>query len=521
VPDHEDPHPGDGNDSDMDGWADDYETVYGGTDPAIADTDGDLVVDPQDIAPLDPTIPPLPEGVELSVLGQDRVEVYVDTDADRDTGLRIAGLPMGMDRMVTIKGKDGYILSSRSYTYEGDGMSGEWSLIGNVTTCNDASSMEGVLRPQDLGIDGGEDGWSGMKFWMRASSWNNKTRDGIPSPFSADGLPLTDHRSINVLDPEEELDLEGRYVYLRSRGGGTMEVELVWSDATAGNGSVPATLPTVQFFDGATDTFLSLDRELISIQEDPGNGSARYLFPWAYRFGRLLVVPDDAGGPGSSQNASVFDMLISFGNTLSITMNITSDGSDDQEVITGGGTRNPAGTGIVISEIKPKTSDYIELFNPRSYAINIAGWQINVGGTIYTIASGTIPAGGYLVINRKSFSPWAPVNWLPDTGASISLLNPSGGNVDQVTYPGVSNAADSFSRYVSPTGTPVDTDNDANDFYVGQKTPGYTNLRKNPGATIPEFGQVVIPLVGTMLIVLLLRRKGSVKRGSRRNSRPA
>jgi hypothetical protein len=85
VPDSEDPNPDDATDTDNDGWSDDYENIISLTEPDDPDTDGDLVADPQDVAPHDPSIPPLPEGTELPALGQDTVEVYVDADGDPAT----------------------------------------------------------------------------------------------------------------------------------------------------------------------------------------------------------------------------------------------------------------------------------------------------------------------------------------------------------------------------------------------------------------------------------------------------
>jgi hypothetical protein len=96
VPDHEDPNPQDASDSDGDGWPDDYEVVVSSTDPGNPDTDGDLVVDGQDIAPLDPSIPPVPAGAELPALGADTMQVFIDADGDEGTGLHFRWMRMGM-----------------------------------------------------------------------------------------------------------------------------------------------------------------------------------------------------------------------------------------------------------------------------------------------------------------------------------------------------------------------------------------------------------------------------------------
>jgi uncharacterized repeat protein (TIGR01451 family) len=146
--------------------------------------------------------------------------------------------------------------------------------------------------------------------------------------------------------------------------------------------------------------------------------------------------------------------------------------------------------GIVINEIVNRPNpEWIELCNPSAQPINIGGWvlQYQQGNwrMVYTFPAGTtIGAWGsgteYLLVNLTA-------NSLPDRNQLIRLW--SGSNaIDSTTYPNVGNGQ-SWSRFKDEdTGKPVDTGNDANDFYMSNNawlvpegpTPGAPNDRKRP-----------------------------------------
>src|SRR5258706_7508339 len=88
--------------------------------------------------------------------------------------------------------------------------------------------------------------------------------------------------------------------------------------------------------------------------------------------------------------------------------------------------------------------EYIELFNKGNAAANLTGWHLD-RGIDYTFSSGTLAAGGYLVVaaNLGKFAakysavsnvvgPWT--GQLSNSGEEIRLVNSTGGTVDSVTY---------------------------------------------------------------------------------------
>ncbi|MDY6965683.1 MAG: lamin tail domain-containing protein [Halobacteriota archaeon] len=131
----------------------------------------------------------------------------------------------------------------------------------------------------------------------------------------------------------------------------------------------------------------------------------------------------------------------------------------------------PPAPGVVINEFVSKNAtEWVELYNNGSYAVDLAGWTLEDEGSHSKSLSGTIASGGYMVFNYSS-------GWLNNNG-DIIYLNSSTENVDRVGYgssgdapaPDVENSA---GRY--PDG--VDTGNDADDFREFEEpTPGEENI---------------------------------------------
>jgi hypothetical protein len=350
---------------------------------------------------------------------------------------------------------------------------------------------------------------------MRANDWNNRTRDEAAVPLSGNGTPATPRLGITVLNPDTELDAEGGYIYIQTRGGGIMELQLGWVGTGLTNETPPARLFSAEFHDPATGTFIPAAFAFNTSVAPNGGGQVNYTIPWGYDMGRLRV------GLGWNETLAEVPvpmpvrMVISFGPTVDIPLTFSTGGVDDLFQPRYLGTRNPQGTDLIINEIMAKGGEFIELYNPTGSAINLAGWQIQIGSNVYTISSGSISAGGYFVLDKNSFTTNVGNDWIPDSGATMSLINPSSTTVDQVTYPATNNAAKSWSRYVNAAGIPVDTDNDSNDFFTGQKTPNASNAVKNPGAVIPEFQDLLVPSLIALLGLLIVRKR----RGGGRTAR--
>ena len=160
----------------------------------------------------------------------------------------------------------------------------------------------------------------------------------------------------------------------------------------------------------------------------------------------------------------------------------------------------PKGDNVVINEVyggggnsgAPLSHDFIELFNPTDEDIALDGWNVeyfsaggNSGGT--TALSGTIPAGGYFLIQQAAGNnqdlPGLPsadaTGSLAMAGANgaVELTDATSDTVDLIGY-GTANrhesaAASALSNSTSASRTEdgVDTDDNSADFTTGAPSP--------------------------------------------------
>ena len=169
----------------------------------------------------------------------------------------------------------------------------------------------------------------------------------------------------------------------------------------------------------------------------------------------------------------------------------------------GPGTRTPAGDNVVMNEVSPLPNpEWIELANPTSGSISLSGWTFqrqkgNKWETFYTFAGGTIGAWGsgsaYFVANL-------PANSLPNGQSTIRLVDGAGRVVDITTYQ-PTGSGKTWSRFKDPTtGKPMDTDNDANDFYTSLfPSKGGPNDRHRPTIAVAKTGNRVTAAPGDLI----------------------
>ena len=97
---------------------------------------------------------------------------------------------------------------------------------------------------------------------------------------------------------------------------------------------------------------------------------------------------------------------------------------------------NPAGTGLVISEVygggtnsgAPDTygNDFIELYNPTANDISVSGWSVQyksafgTGAFAVTPLSGVVKAGAHYLVQEGSFATGPQFSTVDDQG-SISM----------------------------------------------------------------------------------------------------
>jgi hypothetical protein len=94
---------------------------------------------------------------------------------------------------------------------------------------------------------------------------------------------------------------------------------------------------------------------------------------------------------------------------------------------------------ILINEILPSptgsdlTDEWIEIFNPNDFEVNISGWKIQdtVGKTkTYIFQKGTkILAKGFLVLKRSQSKIT-----LNNDGDGLKLIDPEGKTIDEISY---------------------------------------------------------------------------------------
>ena len=153
-------------------------------------------------------------------------------------------------------------------------------------------------------------------------------------------------------------------------------------------------------------------------------------------------------------------------------------------------TRSINGDNVVINEVSATSkAEWVELANPTPNPISLSGWtlQRQKGGnwvTIFTFTQtiGAWGSGGeYLSVDPTKGS-------LPNGGAAIRLVASNGTVVDVTSYPGNIANGQTWSRFKhATTGKPVDTNNDANDFYVSTSpTKTAPNDRHRPRITVAK-----------------------------------
>lgn len=134
---------------------------------------------------------------------------------------------------------------------------------------------------------------------------------------------------------------------------------------------------------------------------------------------------------------------------------------------------------ILISELLPNPEgkdagrEWIELSNATDAAINLSGWQINVGTKKYTLPAGTsIAAHSFLLVGPGQLASLTSLQ-LTNTGGEIVLLSASGVEIDRVQY-GEAKDGVAFVRKSSSATLLVATTH---------STPGVANILTTPTLT--------------------------------------
>ncbi|MBX3207727.1 MAG: lamin tail domain-containing protein [Labilithrix sp.] len=177
----------------------------------------------------------------------------------------------------------------------------------------------------------------------------------------------------------------------------------------------------------------------------------------------------------------------------------SGDPDPDPEDDSGAG---PGCTGkVVINELQsdgPGGAEFIELYNPNSCAVSLAGWKLpyrasngNPGVALHSFGSGaSIPAQSFLLLANNNFSGSGATKFsggggLGNSGGQVALVDDADKQVDAVGYgPSTSGAFTEGSPAPLPSGSGsigrktdgLDTDNNASDFTrFSTPSPGVSN----------------------------------------------
>jgi hypothetical protein len=157
---------------------------------------------------------------------------------------------------------------------------------------------------------------------------------------------------------------------------------------------------------------------------------------------------------------------------------------------------------VVLNEVAKASGnvDWIEIWNPTAsqitdWTVSAYGWYWGgdppgqIWGTwTYTITS--LDAGKYVAISPSYTIPW---------GNTITLKDSGGTQKDTVTPNSISDGH-SWARYVDTDGNPMDPPGNWFDASLPTKE------AKNP--TIPEFSDIMFPLIGIIAVFVVLRNTG-------------
>jgi uncharacterized repeat protein (TIGR01451 family) len=166
-----------------------------------------------------------------------------------------------------------------------------------------------------------------------------------------------------------------------------------------------------------------------------------------------------------------------------------------------------AATTAVINEVSPQPNpEWTELANPTATPISLNGWNLallrgNKLTVIFTFTTQTLGAWGS---GLEYLSVVLPANSLPNGNAQL-MLRQGTTVVDQTTYSSSVGSGQTWARFKDPiTGKPMDTNNDAADFYVSlSPSPGRGNDRHRPTITVVKIGSRTVAAPGELIAYTL------------------
>ena len=149
-----------------------------------------------------------------------------------------------------------------------------------------------------------------------------------------------------------------------------------------------------------------------------------------------------------------------------------------------------AATNVVINELAPQPNpEWVELANPTAVAVSLNGWTLAIlrGNKLVTVFAFTTEVLGAWGSGSEYLSVGLPGNSLPNGNGQLELLQGTT-VIDSTTYSSNVGNGQSWARFKDPiTGLPMDTNNDATDFYVSLlPSPSQGNDRHRPTIAVAK-----------------------------------
>jgi hypothetical protein len=404
-------------------------------------------------------IGPHPPTPKLPVVtGEDMAYVFIDTDCNSSTGYYINEF-LGADYMVNISGKGNVITSKYLNKYNTSNQGGwRWDFISGVDAAVDSKALEAQFEFEILGIaqDQTFNAWFMTTDWRDCSDLSDNGINGTRESRGTRAIP-----GAKIVLNEIYPDTNG-WIELYNRGNQEIDIsgwEITWDGESYTIPQGTTMLP---------GEFLAFD-----VGDIPPSGT--------------VTLIDDKG---KEQDQTTFTSVPSGegwgrypdGVESWLFTNPTKEGPNEPS------TPLPSAD-VVINEVYPDVNGWVELYNKGESVIDIGGWKILWSGGNYTIPSNTkIKKGEFMAFDVGNISP-----------TDIVTLTDEVNYTQDVAFLGNVPSGYGWGRYPDGTGNWWNT----------------IPTKEAPNI-IPEFKDIVVPIVSMIILVLLTLSKKNAKLFKRR-----
>jgi hypothetical protein len=222
---------------------------------------------------------------------------------------------------------------------------------------------------------------------------------------------------------------DDEYIELYNRGPGTVNLQgWTLNDYVVG-GSKAYTLPSITLEAGE---YIALFRSRTNIALNDGGDQVRLSAPDGRPIDKVRYLGPSAVNLSYGRLPDGDDVLVyglwptpGEGNVLFIPTSSFAPGAVLINEVAWAGTEASS------------TDEWIELHNPGAASVSLQGWRLSGGGDLLVDLYGTIPAGGYFLLERTDDSTISDIaadliytGGLSNAGEPLFLTDPSGAEID-------------------------------------------------------------------------------------------